>query len=229
MIKPTLDTLTQRLKWLWPGWSMHEWKQLAGAAVLAFVIVPAVAWFAGLNIGNAILWATGIVLLAYTIETQAMRLEMVRQNEIAIEPVVIAIIEERSAATVPAPTFRQELILQNIGRGPALFLRVQDLTLTDPAGDRVRFVARFAPVSYLEPQHEVVVRVAECRAIDVDIPSTHLNPLPSLEQSTALEDYDVVIQYQDTNGGARETVMRMGKTGVSLVRHGKAGDSRRSA
>ncbi len=195
---------------------------LAWLAVFG-VILPFLGWRSGwFTLMESLTAGTGLVILWYTFETHQVRREMVRQNEIAIQPVVIAIIEERSAATVPAPTFRQELILRNIGRGPALFLKVQDLTLTDPAGDRVRFMARFAPVGYLEPQHEAVVRVAECRAVDVDLPSTYLNPLPSLEQSTALEDYDVVIEYQDTNGEAWETLMRMGKTGISLLWHGKS-------
>lgn len=186
-------------------------------------------WLGWFDFMESLTAGTALVILWYTFETHQVRREMARQNETTIQPVVIAIIEERSATTVPAPTFRRELILRNIGRGPALFLKVQDLTLTDPAGDRVRFVARFAPVSYVEPQCEAVVRVAECRAINVDLPSACINPLPSLEQSTAIEDYDVVIEYQDTNREAWETLMRMGKTGVSLLRHGKSGGSRRSA
>ena len=163
---------------------------------------------------------TGLVILWYTFETHQVRREIVRQNEIAIQPVVIAMIEGRPARTVPTPEIPSGLILRNIGRGPALFLRVRDLTVKDPI-DGVRFLAKFTPISYLEPLHEEVVRISEYRAINAHVSGDYLQLLPSLEQSTALEDYDVVIEYQDTSGDTRETVMRVGKSGVSLVRIGR--------
>jgi len=46
-------------------------------------------------------------------------------------------------------------------------------------------------------------------------------PVASLAQSYAIEDYDVVIEYRDTNGGARETLMQIGKGGIRLLKHGK--------
>jgi len=202
------------------GWSDRQ-RVLFLVVLTVFTVVPLTAWLAGYDTNNLLLWLTGVMVLLYTVETHGLRLEMVRQNEIAIQPVIIALIEERSGGTVSETMFRQQLILRNVGQGTALFLKVQDLTLTDPAGDRVRFVARFAPISYLEPQREEFVRVTECRPIDTYFPSDNFDPVVSLAQPYALEDYNVVIEYRDTDGGARETLMQIGKGGIRLLGHRK--------
>jgi hypothetical protein len=198
------------------GWSRWQWLLFLPFLGL-FILVLIFGLYKGMSLTDWILWLTGLVLLIYTVETNGLRREMVRQNELAIQPVVVATIEERPAGMVQTPRFQRQLILRNVGRGTALFLKVQDLTLTDPAGDRVRFVARFAPISYLEPQQEKVVEIAECSAINAQVPGENFDPVTSLFPRYALEDYDVVIEYQDTNGAGRDTLMRMGTGGIRLL------------
>jgi hypothetical protein len=133
------------------GWSTRQWV-LFGLVLSVFIAITLLALATGISdssLNNWLLLLSGVVVLLYTVETQGLRLEMVRQNEIAIQPVVIALIEERSGETVSENRFRAQVVLRNVGRGTALFIKLQDVTLTDPAGDRVRFVARFVPVSYL--------------------------------------------------------------------------------
>lgn len=201
--------------WNIVNWSCRQWC-LFLFFLAGFILVPLL--FDATSINNALLWLTGVVVLFYTIETHGLRLEMVRQNEIAIQPVIIAITEERPVSDART---RQQLILRNVGRGTALFAKIQDLTLTDPLGDRVRFVASFASLNYLEPHQEAVVSVAECRSIGPNIPGDRFDAVVSLAPPYAVADYKVVIEYSDTNGGAKETLMQIGKGGIRLLRHGR--------
>lgn len=75
----------------WSIWSQAEWKTFAILTGLLFVIVPILAglvlawggrlgWFSEASGGTGVLWATGIVILLYTVETKRMRTEMARQT-----------------------------------------------------------------------------------------------------------------------------------------------------
>lgn len=197
------------------GWSRWQWV-LFLFFLSFFILVLACGVYKGMSLTDWILWLTGVILLVYTVETNGLRHEMVRQNELTIQPVVVATIEERSSITVQEPT-QPQIILRNVGRGTALFVKIQDLTLTDPLPDRVRFVASFAPISYLEPQQEKVVEIAECKAIGAELPGEYFDPVKSLFPRYAVEDYAVVIEYQDTNGADRHTHMQIGKGGIRLL------------
>ncbi len=61
------------------------WKQFV-PGIVAFLIIPATTHWLGLGIGNGLLWITGLVVFWYTLETRGLREEMVRQNEMAIQP-----------------------------------------------------------------------------------------------------------------------------------------------
>jgi Ca2+/H+ antiporter len=114
----------------WVGWSNRQWV-LFLLVLFVFVVTMLVALAMGVpdpHLNNWLLLLSGIVVLLYTVETQGLRMEMVRQNEIAIQPVVIALIEERSGGTVSETRSRQQLVLRNVGRGTALFIKVQDVT-----------------------------------------------------------------------------------------------------
>lgn len=202
------------------GWSRTEWRTFVVVLVPILIAFPLVGRLFGFNVSDLVLWATGLVLLAYTVETQAMRIEMTRQNEIHIQPVLVATIEERRRNAGPAPTYPSELILRNIGRGTALFIRVGNLALTDVAGDRVRFVAKFKPIDYLEPGKDFIA-AATCEPLTPGVLAANLDPLPSLNPASAIENHEVSIQYQDTSGQLRQTVMRMGQDGIRLVKQGR--------
>jgi hypothetical protein len=101
---------------------------------------------AGPNVPSVIYWLTALVVLAYTVETYGMRQEMVRQNETAVQPVLIILVERHYLAL---RTVEAQVFLRNIGRGPALFVTIADLTLIDPIGE-VQFVARFEAPDLVE-------------------------------------------------------------------------------
>jgi hypothetical protein len=126
------------------SWTTKQWLYLS-IWLPIYVIVPGlVYYFDSKNLANVIYWLTGLIVLMYTVETLGIRLEMVRQNELAIQPLVIAVLGGAEGS--------RRLILRNIGRGPALSIRVEDVPLTDVAGDNVPFIMKVQTMDYLEPQ-----------------------------------------------------------------------------
>ena len=106
------------------GWSKRQWWEFCFIALVFFVIVPILFRWMGFSGGNTVLWSTGLVVLAYTIETQGKRLEMLRQTEIDIQPLLIARVERKQWR---GGEYKNLVILQNIGRGPALFVQPKDI------------------------------------------------------------------------------------------------------
>ena len=78
---------------------------------------------------------------------------MVRQNELAVEPLLITRIERRDADEGQ----RRDLVIRNIGRGPGLFVRVPDVEIT--VVDDVRFIARCEVVDVIEAGETVVAPI----------------------------------------------------------------------
>lgn len=194
----------------WGGWSKAFWMKFGIVGCAVFIITPLLGYLLGFKASDAILWGTGLVLLAYTIETQAMRLEIVRQNEIGIQPLVITSIEERGSG--------RQLILKNIGRGPTLFIQVKDLE--SPGQGEVCVVVKFLTVDCIEAGKDAAVSA-----------SGHINAVGEVGRGfdfvahlyprRAQENHEVTILYEDIQGQHRESVMRMGKDGVRLLIHGK--------
>ena len=88
-----------------------------------FVVLPVFVETRALN--NTLLWLTGIIILLYTVETHGLRVEMVRQNEMAVQPLVTVGIERRKVEG--SQEFKDMLVFRNIGRGPALFVTPADI------------------------------------------------------------------------------------------------------
>ncbi len=198
---------------------MKAWIKFCVLAVifLAFILL---AHKMGFDVNNALILATGLVLLFYTVETQGMRLEMVRQNEIAIQPVLIAGIERREG--------RPRFVLRNIGRGPALYVQPQDIAFPEEQG--VQTTARFRRVDYIIPEEDAVIitdmthegiweegNVVESpqEGLFADAFAYHLDP------ENSPRPYEVIIHYEDINGQRRYSVMQMGRGGIRLLRHAK--------
>ena len=195
------------------SWTTKQWLYLA-ILLPIFVIVPWLAYYLdSKNLANIIYWLTGLVVLLYTIETQGMRLEMVRQNEIVIQPLVIAVIG--------GPEGSRQLMLRNIGRGPALSIRVEDVTLTDVAGDSVPFIMKIQTMDYLEPYTERAP-TTELVSVSSASPGAYFDAVPSLDPGTAVDSCRLTIKYDDIGGQPRYSLMQMGKDGIRLLGHGTA-------
>lgn len=197
--------------WTWPS----PWILFVVLAV-AFFIVLLRGIYLGMGLTEWVLWLTGVVVVLYTVETQGLRLEMVRQNEMAIRPILLASIERRQIKGDPQSC----LILRNIGRGPALFIDVKDIeSSTGPEG---RFVAKFETVDCIEVGKDAVIN----SAIHIEIPGedekikTWIDFASHLHPQYGNQSYDVTITYEDVNGQKRESVVKMGKGGIRLLKPG---------
>jgi len=167
-----------------------------------------------LNSNNALLWLTGLVVLVYTIEPQEMRLELVRQTEVGIQPLIITRIERRE---VSPSKFDNVVILQNIGRGPALFIQAKEFDY-DVEGS-VRWVGKFDKVDYIEAGKDTVAKATlEIREGKEVYQQQDL--VNNLHPDYSNRTFDVTISYEDINGQKRESVVRMGKGGIRLLTHG---------
>jgi hypothetical protein len=93
---------------------------LTGAGAAVFAVAPLVAWVARWNVGNAVVFGTGVVIVVYTYETYQMRRQMVRQTaemqaqrELQIRPLMAPDPERVSPTTY-------SFSLRNVGHGAAL-------------------------------------------------------------------------------------------------------------
>lgn len=196
------------------GWSKRQ-GVVFFVGVLAFIILPALLGRFGADVGNVILWLTGVVVLLYTAETQGLRLEMVRQNEMAIQPLVIATIEARTEQRT-APTSVNRLILKNIGRGTALYVKVKEIGFEKVMGGYL--MARFENVDYIEPGKDAAIDAMWRGEFEGEDPSTSRDFTANLDPRVAQKTYDVIILYEDISGKQHKSVVRMGKGGVRLLK-----------
>src|SRR5947209_6649481 len=117
------------------------WRRLAeviAGSTLLFVAVPFTVKLFGGSFTDGVLVGTGAAIVWYTLETldlrretANLRSETARQNEITVYPLVLSSFEfgEKGPG----------LVARNVGDGLAIFIRILDMALIDPAGDRVRF------------------------------------------------------------------------------------------
>ncbi len=200
------------MKWgEWLGWGMRAWCVFLGGVTL-FLAAPFVACLLGGQASDGIVLATGLIILFYTIETQGMRREMVRQNEIAIRPLVVSTIEKRPSG----PSYADYVVLRNVGRGVALMVRVQDLHIQD--AHLGRLIVKFSQIDFLEAgDGKIVFPDITLEGVKHERMDFIRSLMPELSQ----DPYDVVISYVDVDDREHQSVMRMGKGGVRLLPHGR--------
>jgi hypothetical protein len=137
--------------------------------------------------------------LWYTIETEASRRQLVLANELAVRPLLVASIDG---------LWTDQLVLKNLGNGPALFVRVRDLQLGAEA------TVQFDVKAVVAAEDSVVV--APSAQIQGGTTDWGAAAIANLKPS-APDPHDVVIDYEDLNGRRRSTTMRMGQGGIRLL------------
>lgn len=190
-------------------------------ALLGFgLLAIALRYFAGLGPAEAIYAATGGAVVWYTVETYRLRKEMVRQNELAIQPLILATVERRE---VDRDRDDWRVILRNIGRGPALFVRVDDFPF-DP-DDNGKLLLRIPAADCIESGNEAIRKVMEVAretAKEVNQSGeTHRNFAVRLYPVHADKTYNITIRYEDVNRRQHWAKIQMGKDGIRLLDHGK--------
>ncbi len=201
------------------GWSNRQ-AILCLAFLYLFIMLPFFLEAGPLN--NALLWLTGVMLLLYMVETQGLRLEMLHQNQAAIEPLVIAALEERPEEDGER-TPSSSVVLKNLGRGPALCVLIYDIEIEKMINGHL--TASFELIDYIEPGHDKIARVKW----DDNNKREEPDELTSdLDLRQANRTYNLTIVYDDIDEKSYESVVQLGKGGVRLLRHGRKARRRRS-
>ncbi len=212
----TMEMLT---RWSKAAGSRLAW--IIPSALLLFGAVPfSLKWLCWTtSLSDGIYIGTGIAVLWYTVETYYLRQEMVRANEIAVLPLVIARVEQDKLGEVAVfDPKASHVVLRNIGKSPALYVKVADFDLekriSGTTGNRIE------GVDVIEAGQQVPVEsfgyhiVGEEFRKTVDSLVSHLKP-----GIAAQKTYRVTICYEDINGGKHQSVMQMGKGGIRLLSH----------
>jgi len=84
-----------------------------------------------------------------------------------------------------------------------------------------RFVVKFEKIDCIEPGGEAAAGVGHYGEEEGKRDVRISDFIPSLDPRLATKTYDIPISYEDINGQRRQSVVRMGKGGIRLLRHGK--------
>jgi hypothetical protein len=148
----------------------------------------------------------------YAWQNRRMAEAMHRQNELSTRPVVVA-----SIAEVPSdrawPGGR--LTIRNIGVGPALFVRLNDVVLQKNEAPEEEFIARFLPVVDILAAGDTATLTCHLEAKGNATPTDWGDMF--WFYVFKIQEYDVAIRYDDAGGQRYMTPMRFGKNGARLV------------
>jgi len=204
------------------GWTEKQWVRFV-SAVLGATALFFLLWNLWNSRADAIYAITGLVLIWYTVETWAIRWQMVRQNEMAIRPLVLATVESRPTKH---DLWAPRVVLRNIGRGPALFVRMDEFATQEIRQEGTRVLSRIPPVDCIEVGKdrdlpvEVVVE-ADGKELWTDSGTNRLNYVAMLNPETARETYHIKVRYEDTYRRMYWAEVQMGKAGIRLLDHGE--------
>ena len=205
------------MRWVdWLGWDRPTWR-VFGAGVALLFLTPLLALRLGGGASAGGLFALGVIVLFYSIEAHGMRREMLRQNEIATQPLVVATVERRPV-NPGATQDTYQVVLRNIGRGVALFVQPSDIVAHDER--KIRCVVKFTAVDVLEPGKDAVTEAAMYREEGAE--AARLGDfIAGLIPTRATDTYDLVISYEDIGAQEYQSTMRMGKGGIRLLGPGQ--------
>jgi len=199
---------------LWAGWNRAQWVRFCASSLLFFGAVPPVSWLMGWGAAAGVLWATGVVVLLYPVETHYMRQEMVRSNAMQVQPVLIT----RLAGPPPGEGEGDRLWAHNIGKGPALHVTFEevDINFTDITFS-TKSAVKFFSVDFIEAgQREVVRPVFGDRLAEGF--KERFEWVAHLDSRYASQDFPIIIHYEDIEGRGYTSELQMGKGGTRLIR-----------
>ena len=198
----------------------EEWCRLAAALIpwtlTLFVVLPSLVALAGLGFTNGVYIGTGIAVLWYTLETASLRREaaaqtraIAAQTEVMVSPLLVARVGSTSSGGSQGTT-THAILVRNIGRGPALSVKIQDL-IVDPT----------TPITLCFDALDVI-RVDEEAAASgaTTVRGAEFSRcLSLLKPEFASTTYELRITYLDMAGREHTSAVQMGKGGIRLLRH----------
>ena len=199
---------------LWGEWSRAQWMWICMSVSVFFGLVPLVSWRMGWGAAAGVIWATGVVVLLYTVETHYMRREMARSNAMLVQPLLIT----RLAGPPPGEKQGDYLWAHNIGKGTALHVTLEevDINFTD-----VKFSAKsavkFFSVDFIEAGQKEVVRPVFGDRVAEGF-RERFDWTAHLDSRYASQEFPIVIHYEDIEGRGYTSELQMGKGGTRLLR-----------
>jgi hypothetical protein len=183
-----------------PRWVFAAWVVIF---VLGVWLIPKCT---GVSPTDAILFLTGVIIIWYTVETHAMRRETTRHNAIQVQPFLFV-----------TGIWPDSLVLQNMGRGVALHVLIDDIRFLTDETTSPEYVARFRTTDVIASGS-----TAHVKAQLIQIRGEASQPISSLASQLDPEfqrryDFAVVISYEDIHGGEHRTRLTMGMSGTWLV------------
>lgn len=194
----------------WFKWSARQWCLFLPFAAALIIVLPRDLT---LPLDKWLLWLTGFLILLYTVETQGLRFEMIRQNEVTVEPVLIASMRNKEIQRV-APTATEVILLRNIGRGPALYISAEGALLTRELGADW-FSTTIGTIDLIEPGGEVIILPV--------LPPTPEAPTTSKVREKGDPSVTVRVKYEDLGGAKRESLIMFGDGVPKLIKHRRIG------
>jgi hypothetical protein len=175
-----------------------------------------------MTVSDSITFLTGalvVITAYYAWQNTRMVQELRRQNQMAVEPRLILrlgsiMLGGKTGYVEPRPILEME----NIGRGPALFVHASSVVLTDPV-DGLRFAVDFHSADVLLSGEKKTLDVAATRPVtpvddQVQAGFFYGN---CLAPETAREDYLFVLRYEDVHARVLESRVQVGRGGVRLL------------
>ena len=149
-----------------------------------------------------------------------MRNELVHQNQLAVQPLVLAALEREDVAFDQR---KLHVILRNIGRGPAFFVCVDDFSII--AGDNgTSYRLHISPIDCIgggEKAYCNVARIARTAEGSEQALSLGTDPVAALDPDSANRTHILAVRYEDIDHGKYVATTQMGKSGIQLLNHGR--------
>lgn len=221
----------------YPVYTWDQWLRLLVFTTFCLLVTIFLHFGVGMKSNDAILAVTGFVILWYTLETYGLRWQMVQQNkltgrqiELAVQPLVLATVEDRPLGV---GTYGLRVVLRNIGRGPALFVRVDDFAVHEIEGTKIVLLSSIPPVDCIEPGKDAALPVEdvlkeEGKEVRRDAGTARLNYVAILHPQSARETYEITVRYEDIDRLGHWAKIQMGKGGIKLLDHGRETKKRRA-
>lgn len=173
---------------------------------------------------TALTAALVIITGYYALQNRRMVQELRRQNQMAVEPrVILRLGSIMLGGRTGAVDARPILEMENIGRGPALFVQASSVVLTDPV-DGLRFSVDFRSADVLLPGEKKKLDAAAARPVSPvdDQAQAGFFYGNCLDPESAKEDYLFVLRYEDAHARVLESRVQVGRGGVKLLSFSKS-------
>ncbi|MEW6455833.1 MAG: hypothetical protein AB1410_03845 [Acidobacteriota bacterium] len=143
---------------------------------------------------------TLFVVLWYAWETRRLRIETIKQTELSLRPFVIILFIEH----------KNKFILKNIGNGPALKVKIDDIPLIKENKLYIKYIFHEIDVILAKEESEI-----KCE-IKTNDSTLNISLFSHFFPHTAVKSYNFLIRYTNINNELYQTKGKFGKGGIVI-------------